>query len=68
MRNDRVGGLVGTFSPRPYRQWDGDEPVSATFAKPNRSSTQTFSTVTGTYCAKIAGSDPVVDLKEKLWP
>ena len=54
MRNDRVACLVDAVSPRPYHQWDGDEPVSPTFAKPNRSSTQTFSTVTGTLCAKIA--------------
>ena len=49
-RNDRVGGIVGAISPGPYRQpcqHHGDEPVSPAFTRPNRSSPQTYLTVTG---------------------
>lgn len=49
-RNDRVAGLVGAFSPGPYRQQcqpHGDEPVSPAVTRPNRSSTQTYFTVAG---------------------
>ena len=49
-RNDRVAGIVGAISPGPYRQHcqrHGDEPVTPAFTRPDRSSPQTYFTVTG---------------------
>src|SRR5207253_477741 len=58
--NDRVAGFVGALAPGPYRhprRPHGNLPVSRAFTRPNRSSPQTYSAVTGASSAEIAEPD-----------